>query len=447
MKYNIDEVVNCIKPLQSWNIYSENLPEWSFVTDSRDCSGNWFVGLPGQRFNGNHYVIDAINNGALGVIVSEVHFDISEVSVPVLLVSDTLRAYQQLASYHLEKINNPLVIAITGSNGKTSTKNILECVLSVRHKTIATQKNNNNEIGVPLSIFQAGESTECLVLEFGMRGLGQIAELVEIAKPSISLITNIGTAHIEILGSIGAIAQAKAEIFGASDSFQKVYAPKVGQDLLRRFVSENPQHKYTWYHRPSNMHVGLGGLSFEYKGNQYQTKIYNPYVVYNMCGVIDLVCGLGFSVEEIQSGFSVYEAESGRGKIVPVGYNSRLIDETYNASPESVVALVESVEYISKDERKILILGDLAEQGEHVLKFMGELSGAINSFFDEVVLLESAMANMLSSHLEIEYSIWQGIGDIYDHLIKNNLLRDSIIAVKGSRVSQLDRLILMLIGE
>jgi UDP-N-acetylmuramoyl-tripeptide--D-alanyl-D-alanine ligase len=185
-------------------------------------AGDVFIPLTGN-IDGHRFVVDALKAGAAGVLIGNNYDNRTRLIESgqfgnsfVVTVEDTLKAFQNIARYYREKLSLK-VIAITGSTGKTTTKDMINCVLAQQYKVVSTDKNYNNEIGVPLTILRADETTEALVVEMAMRGRGQIKELAEIARPDIGVITNIGQAHIELLGSEQAIAEAKSELVEAID--------------------------------------------------------------------------------------------------------------------------------------------------------------------------------------------------------------------------------------
>ena len=186
------------RPPQAETVFSD------VVTDTRKVkAGALFVALRGERFNGEDFARTAVQQGAAGVVVSDACAvdKVSDLAVPVLLVPDTLKAYQQLAHAWRERFTLP-VIAITGSNGKTTTKDLTAAVLASRWQVLKTQANFNNEVGLPLTLLQLTERHEAAVVEIGMRGLGQIQAMAPIARPSIGIVTNVGETHMELLGSM-----------------------------------------------------------------------------------------------------------------------------------------------------------------------------------------------------------------------------------------------------
>ena len=184
------------------------------VTDTRGIEpGNLFLALTGERFNGEDFVREAAEKGATGVIVSEAcdREKLRGLMVPIFFVPDTLAAYQQIAHAWRMKFSIP-VVAVTGSNGKTTTKDLAASVLATRLSVVKTEANFNNEIGLPRTLLKIGPAHRAAVVEIGMRGLGQIASLAAVAAPTMGIVTNVGETHMELLGSLENIAQAKSEL-------------------------------------------------------------------------------------------------------------------------------------------------------------------------------------------------------------------------------------------
>ena len=188
------------------------------ATDTRALQpGELFVALAGESFDAHHFLADAIQAGAAALVVQREDAVLEDVSLPVVLVADTRKALQDLARFHRLRFAIP-VIAVTGSNGKTSTKDMVAAALGARFNVLKTKGNFNNEIGLPLTLLSLEPSHEAAVVEMGMRGLGQIAELADIARPTQGIVTNVGETHLELLGSVANIAKAKAELVQALPS-------------------------------------------------------------------------------------------------------------------------------------------------------------------------------------------------------------------------------------
>lgn len=440
MKYQISELISLLSPIDAINC-DDSLPNWSFSTDSRHMhDGGWFIGLVGDTHDGNEYWADAVANGAEGLILSPVSpvkrvrgFD----KMPTLIVKDTLKAYQQIANYHLQKINNPIVIGITGSNGKTTTKEILKLILQREYDLIATKANENNEIGVPKTILKATSAHNLIILEMGMRGEGQIKELTQIAQPQYALITNVGSAHIELLGSIDAIRDAKAEIFTGIDIRQEVFLPK-GQ--FSAGVLSGVLNNYHEYSQPKHLSYRDNKMYFTYKEEEYAVHTINKAIINNICGIIDLCKKLNISKNNIIEGLLEYSPQKGRGQLHNIN-NNIIIDETYNASPESVRAISKSMSYL-QDYHKVLILGEIAELGEHTERLMSQLAQDIEEYYDEIWLLESYSNKYFRSNKAKIFSSKDTIPIPFSFGRGGSEGRGEAIVLKASRIAKLEELLL-----
>jgi UDP-N-acetylmuramoyl-tripeptide--D-alanyl-D-alanine ligase len=428
--------------------FDKPLPDWLFTTDSRKIIANsWFVALQGNNFDGHNFAITAIQQGAAGLIISEITDEIKALTVPILLVENTLEAYQNIALYK-RRAAKFVTVAITGSNGKTTTKEMLKLVLSQKFKIEATLGNENNEIGVPMTILRATEKTEILIAEFGMRGLGQIEELVNIAEPDYVIVTNIGTAHIGLLGSRENIAQAKAEIF-INLTKGKIALIPFNEPLLDTWIAK-VENNISFYKFGDFQEAAFndGKITFKYLNEKYYLKSPNIALVFNACAVIQLALILGLSHEQIQAGLSQFEPQVGRGEILNSTSGATIIDETYNASPDSVLALASSLAQLGKSKKKVLVLGEMAELGDFKGQLLNNLASNLESLVDEIILIGEGnieLAKQIS-----EKAVWiSSPNEAFEFFIKNKntlLHKEVVLGFKASRIVRLEKLIEKLVN-
>ena len=291
-----------------------------YTIDSRLVEpGDYFIPFKGPRFDGRDFIPDVIKNGGRVLDVD-------------------LGAF---AKKYRKKLKCS-VLAVTGSAGKTTTKDMLYAVLSQKYKVVKTEENQNNEVGVPLTILRADFSTEILILEMGMRGLGQISELARIARPSHVVITNIGLAHIELLGNQKKIALAKSEVF----------LKRLDWERPKRFAFLNASTAYYDTLVARSNRVGFDVLPFG--GND------KPEQNINCCFSVGRHFGL--SDDEIHDGLKTYRPSSHRMTPLELPHNVTVLDDTYNANPDGVIY---SLQYLRRySGRKILVLGDMLELGD-----------------------------------------------------------------------------------
>jgi UDP-N-acetylmuramoyl-tripeptide--D-alanyl-D-alanine ligase len=343
------------------------------TTDSRaDCNGAFFIPLAGEKFDGHRFIADVAKKGAVGCVASR---DLGRVRLPrgfaVVRVADTLRAYQDLGAAVRRTLSGP-VAAITGSCGKTTTKNMMRNVLARRRRVVATEKNENNEIGVPKTLLRADASTEAVVLEMGMRGPGQIRALAAIARPDIAVITNVEKTHIGELGSAEAIAAAKGELIenapagtpvflNADNAWTLWLAKRTRADVVTFGI-------HSGHLRATDVTSDFNGISFRIHGAgepwRVRVPLYGRANVYNALAVAGVGLYLGMSKDEIRSGLFQDIAEQGRMRKIETAGGSVIIDDTYNSNPTSLAFALQLLGELPWSGRRVAVLGDMLELGE-----------------------------------------------------------------------------------
>ena len=355
---------------------NEELEVENFSKDTRTIQkGDIYIGIKGEKFDGSNFWNQALDAGATAVLISNIQISKEEKEKykdkTIIQVEDTLEALYEIAKYKRSLYNIP-VIAVTGSVGKTSTKDIIASVVSQKYKTLKTEGNNNNNIGLPLTILKLKDH-EALVVEMGMNHFGEISLLTNIAKPTLAVITNIGTSHIGNLGSRENILKAKLEIL------EGMKIPRViinnDNDLLHKWYEENKEkieiHTYGINNSSDiiaeKIELGEEKSKFVAKTSSEKVNIDVPvggeHFVYNaLCGfMVGKI--LGLSSKEIQNGILKFELTKKRMDIRVLKNGATLINDSYNASYESMKA---SLKYLSSrtDFRKIAVLGDMLELGD-----------------------------------------------------------------------------------
>jgi UDP-N-acetylmuramoyl-tripeptide--D-alanyl-D-alanine ligase len=366
---------------------AEEQPITQVVIDSRQAGpGSLFVALPGEHVDGHDYVADAFERGAVAALVQRrpdvecmtleaarlTQAPASSISPPVCLqVADSLQGLQQLASYWRGRFE-VRVIGITGSVGKSTTKELVVAVLGQRYNTLKNAGNLNNEIGLPLTLLGLDETHEQVVLEMGMYDLGEIRELCAIARPHVGVVTNVGPTHLERLYSIERIAQAKAELVQALPADGTAI---LNQDdpLVRAMAQQTPTRVFTYGLTPEAdlwasdiASEGLEGIRFvlHYEGEDIHTKVplLGRHSVHTSLRAAAVGLIEDMTWQEIVSGLQNSAVQL---RLVSVsGINgATLLDDTYNASPTSTIAALNLLDDLSG--RKIAVLGDMAELGEY----------------------------------------------------------------------------------
>ena len=359
----------------------ENMICKNFSKDTRTVEeGDIYIVIKGEKFDGNLFWDKALDSGAIGVIVQNIEFskaDIEKYKDKVIIkVEDTLKALQDLASYKRQLYDIP-VIAITGSVGKTSTKDIVANVVAQKYKTVKTQGNNNNHIGLPFTILNGSNDMEAMVLEMGMNHLGEIHVLSEIAKPTICIITNIGTSHIGNLGSRENILKAKLEILDGAKNPHIVV--NNDNDLLHKWYGENKdilniktygiKEKSDMVAKEINIQEDSSDfiVCLENQENHIHIPIGGEHFILNSLCAITVGRILGINMTEIEKGIETVQLTKNRMEIVELKKGIKIINDAYNSSVESVKA---SLEYMNhrKAGRRIAVLGDILETGNFAKK-------------------------------------------------------------------------------
>ena len=348
--------------------------------DSRELvPGMAFFALSGERTDGHAHVEAAARAGARVVVVSR--FDESIAAqlgkpgtpqVAVVLVPDVAEALRTLAVHHRGTLRCT-VIGITGSTGKTSTKDFLLAALGEGCACVATVGNRNNELGVPLTVFRAGPRTDVLIVEMGMRGEGQIARLCEIARPSVGIVTNIGQTHMELLGSEDAIARAKGELVACVPGDGRIFLN--GDDVWSRSLAERASAPITWYGmgeaadvRASDVSVDdLGRPSFTLSAGGEDCRVTLPvpgrHHAYTSAAAAATALYLGVSLEQIASRLADVRVSGMRMQVFVAANGVTVINDAYNASPTSMRAAVATLADMTSRGARVAVLGDMAELG------------------------------------------------------------------------------------
>jgi UDP-N-acetylmuramoyl-tripeptide--D-alanyl-D-alanine ligase len=379
-------------------------------TDTRDIEvGDHYLALIGDKFDGHDFIPEALEKGAAAVYSSKDFKTLTEIinqqiitenQDKFIIVKDTLEEYQRLATEYRDKVN-PLVIAITGSNGKTTTKEMLAAVLKDHFKIHYSDANFNNEIGVPKTILAMPEDTEILILEMGMRGLGQIDLLSKIAKPNICLITCIGSAHIELLGSKENIKKAKMEIinhiqdykfsdFTSSNSSNKNPSEKflnlsTQKIMPETFIIDENLHseleKNDFINPNTSKPLSVEKiLKFSSEEKFRLNVITNQGIINDANAVYEAAKILGLDFDQTQNGLLNYQALGGRGSIYKDRHNNIYINDAYNASPESLLLSVEGILNKFIDQKILIVIGEILEnEAELIGKSVSEIQELCSS--------------------------------------------------------------------
>ena len=336
-------------------------------------NGDVFFAIRGDRYDGHKFIEVAVSKGAAGVVVSKACKKNS--GFPSIIIKDTLSALQGFAKYYRSKYDIT-VIGVTGSNGKTTTKDLLSSIISTRAKAISTEGNLNNHVGVPLTLFRLDRSHKYCIIEMGANHTGEIAKLTEIAKPSCGIITNIGLAHIGNFGTLKKILESKMELFNnlnkngwaIINSYDANISPAAVKIKCRKksFGIKNKADVMA-----IDINLGSRGTSFNmmYKGIRTNIKIPLPglFNVYNAlaAAAASFACASDITPGDIAYGIKNFMPQPKRMQVITLRDGTVLVNDAYNANPTSMLDSIENFSKIFYNKRKILVLGDMLELGRY----------------------------------------------------------------------------------
>ena len=404
--------------------------------------GSIYFALKGENFNGNAFAQKALNSGAtLAVIDEEHHF-----SENCLLVEDSLSTLQELAKFHREQLSIP-IIGLTGSNGKTTTKELIYQTLSVKFNTLATAGNFNNHIGVPLTLLSITDKHEMAVIEMGANHQREIEFLCTMAQPDYGYITNFGRAHLEGFGGPGGVIRGKSELYdylrangkkalvNANDPIQL----EKTVDLERLLFCSNEKSPSIMcdYHFHTNKEEYSKYVSAKYNGELIQSQLTGAYNFGNMVAAISLGLHFGISISDIKTAIEAYTPSNNRSQVTETDKNTLIVD-AYNANPSSVEqAILNLKQFPGKD--KWVVLGDMFEMGEFELEEHQKVVDLLNkSEWDAVFLVGKAFGKCKS-----RFQHFESTEDLMTKL-KELGVEDKTILIKGSRGMKLERIIPLL---
>jgi UDP-N-acetylmuramoyl-tripeptide--D-alanyl-D-alanine ligase len=399
----------------------------------RDCL---FFALKGENFNGNLFAQEALDKGAFKVVVDEEVFHKS--NGETILVENVLLALQQLASFHRKYLALP-IISLTGSNGKTTSKELINAVLSQKFNTVATEGNLNNHIGVPLTLLKMNKQTEIGIVEMGANHLGEIRLLSEIAQPDYGYITNFGKAHLEGFGSLEGVVQGKTELY----QFLKKHNKKVfvNANDPKQMTNSEEIDRITFGTEQSDFNIQLLDSSHHllvaFDGTNIQSNLVGAYNFVNLSAAIAIGSYFKVSSEKIKAGIEAYVPSNNRSQLIKKGSNSILMD-AYNANPTSMLAALENFKQ-TKGGNKILFLGDMFELGKDADKeHQNIVNFLIENPFGKVYFIGSNFfkASNTASHIK-QFETFE---ELKKELISENPSNATIL-IKGSRGMALERVL------
>ena len=439
-------------------VYSPDNPHnvYSVVIDSRNAeSSSLFIPLKGEHTDGHRFLVDAAIKGARTLIVAEdfritqkneILKDLQKREVFIIAVPDPLKALQDLAKQYLERFSSLYRIGITGSNGKTTTKEIIGSILKKDGKTIINEGNLNSEIGLPLSVFRILPHHEFGVFEMGMNHEGEMDILSDIMKPDAAVITNIGTAHIGILGSKDAIAWEKKKICAHFNGNQTAFFYE--DEAYYSFLSRGVKGKIIPYGQRSTKgftgyeDLGLDGMTINWEGFRVHFPLFGFHNLNNALCALSLAQELGISSSDIINGLESAKPLFGRSQVLK--NKVTIIQDCYNSNPDSVHEVLAFFPNIVWKGRKIVVLGSMLELGDESEKAHAKaIQYALSLNLDFIYLFGEEFRKaytQIRDRVKNTHVYWAGTFSKLLHEMKEKVIEGDLILLKGSRGVALERL-------
>ncbi|TGL90476.1 UDP-N-acetylmuramoyl-tripeptide--D-alanyl-D-alanine ligase [Leptospira congkakensis] len=446
-EYSLSTILSLFSKDLHWERSENPSFDWITTSSAESKPGSLFVPLRGTR-DGHEFIPDALSKGASGFLCEKNHPILKGLSgsdrKKAIIVPDTLAALGVLANYHRKRFN-PILLAVTGSSGKTTTKDLLGGLFNFlsSKSLVVTEKNYNNEIGLPFTLFRIKEETRVVICELGMNHRGEIARLSMIAEPTHALITNIGSAHIENLKSREAIAEEKIDIINGMPKSSVLFVPDDLEFLNRAKLRTKKQniHLVVWNHKKNpNLKVKkieTNGFLLEWKGNKIQWKLPGEKLLSNVRGMFAV--GIHFKIDTIQILNTIQKYKSPDKRLnINRGYYT-IIDDCYNANPESMLSSIGAADQFAREQNIVWILGSMKELGkfskyyhEQIGKEIFNLKkGVLLGFGEETKPMVKKVPGALN-FTDVEELI---------SYIKSKIPKKSVLLVKGSRSMKMERIV------
>ncbi|MDH4320301.1 MAG: UDP-N-acetylmuramoyl-tripeptide--D-alanyl-D-alanine ligase [Desulfobulbaceae bacterium] len=432
----------------------------SVSTDSRTIAvGDLFLALPGDLHDGLAFVHEAVRKGAAGIIVERLPESLP--AVPVILVEDALVALGDLAAYRRSQMERLQVVAITGSSGKTTVKEMTAAILEQKKRVLKTKGNFNNLIGLPLSLLPVGREDDVAVLEMGMNRAGEIARLAEIADPDIACITNVQPAHLAGFGDIEGVAKAKGELFAGVKSWSTLVV-NIDDKRVRRLARKCEQKKITFgRHRLADVratHIrdhGAEGVGFtlHLKGNKSRVNLraMGAHNVMNSLAAAGIAHAAGMRMAAIVSGLESYQGFDKRLQVRKLANGLHVVNDTYNANPASMLAALETVRGVGRNSRTVAVLGDMLELGQQSKDAHASTGGSVAGLGYDYLLVvgefaadmvagakKAGMAGARAKRFDGKAALLKFVGGL---LAKGELGKGDWVLVKGSRGMRMETIV------
>ena len=402
-------------------------------TDTRKIIPNSiFFALKGPNFDGNDYAIEAIKKGAsYAVVDKDLESDLNQDSL--IKVENALESLQNLANFNRLK-SSAKVIALTGSNGKTTTKELFKSVIEIKYKTVCTDGNLNNHIGVPLSLLKIKPDTEIAIIEMGASNFGEIEFLTNLTHPDIGYITNFGKAHLEGFIDLDGVVRAKTELYNWLIKNNKTLLINNDDIKQKKFLNNNTisfgNNDNSNYHF---VNISKNYVSVKYNGITINTNLYGDYNFSNLCAAISIGLNFKIDINDISKKLKNFNLSINRSEFIEKN-NKKIILDAYNANPTSMKSAIESFEKI--DGNKMVILGDMYELGKHEEKEHEKVIKLCNSKKIDKCIFIGQIFYKLKNNNSSNY-FYKNKGDFFEN---NNQINETNILIKGSRGMKMEEI-------
>ena len=447
---NLNEAARAISATLIGGDDAANVTFCGVSTDSRKIgAGQLFVALRGENFDGHEFLETAIASGAVAALVAaDAVASLNEIALPLLVVEDTRLALGSLAAAWRSRFVLPL-IAVTGSNGKTTSKEMIASILQATHgdTILATQGNFNNDIGLPLTLLTLDSQHRAAVIEMGMNHPGEIAYLARIAKPTVALVTNAQRAHLAGMGSIETIAAEKGSVFQelGADGVSVFRADDEWADLWRQQSAGHEAMTFALDH-PANVtgHYQAHGLdnrlTIAVNGQQVDVTLALPgaHTARNALGAAAATLAAGVSLAAVAQGLNAFRGIKGRLQRRPGLHSALLLDDTYNANPDSVRAGIDVL--ASTIGKKVLVLGDMGEIGDMTGQFHDEVGGYAKSQGVDRLFAFGESSALAAYNFGLGGQHFRKFEDLVEAL-KAELTPETTVLIKGSRFMRMERVV------
>lgn len=411
-------------------------------TDSRNPVKNGlFIALSGKKHNGNDYAVESLDKGAITAVVD--NKGLASKSNKFIYVNNSLETLQRLASFHRQKFKCP-VLAITGSNGKTTTKELLKIVLSKKFNVHATIGNLNNHIGVPMTILNTPISSDFLIIEMGANHLNEIKNLCQIAKPTHGFITNFGLAHLEGFGGKEGVIKGKSELYDFLDSSNgEIFVNHDNQNQINKLGNK----KYISFGQKEKADLNLvynlsnkNNLEISFKGYKFITNLYGEYNLPNISAAIVIGDFFNVPLKKIKEAIESFRSLDNRSQVIKIK-NKKIILDAYNANPSSMEFAIKNFNRKFTND-KILIIGDMLELGEYSKTAHKQIVNLIIDLsFDEVITVGK---NFFDINITPNYFKKYHSTDELIKFISLKGVKEKNILIKGSRSLRLEKILTVL---